>query len=195
MEKKISENEVAEALKSIIDSRIELTTHREIAAWTITAFYLTLLIAVYKYLNEIDLRLHIVIIAIVSIGLFFFAVLIFVHSQYGAHVQSRTEYLIFVRKLFQIISKDEKLDEEKCKVESDKGFYPKFIQDDIKELTSEVHKFSNIWPLVIFKWFFLKKRRKEYMKLQLIESSLYLMISLPTVIVLIWLSYRACSFF
>ncbi len=42
--------EITELISSIISSRINLTTHREIAAWTITAFYITAIIATYKYL-------------------------------------------------------------------------------------------------------------------------------------------------
>ena len=202
--------EMLELINSIISSRIELTTHREIACWSIAAFYVTALIAIYKYLfdNSGIVGDNIVFIMI-SIFIFFFVVVMFIHSQYGAHVSSRTEYFVCVKKMFEIINGEENLNFENCKVIGDRTFYPKFIQTDIKKITKEAHKLSKIGPWIIYVWFckrifismtiFISKKPgrisswaksldedlEKYGKIQLIESSIYNIILITTLLFII----------
>jgi Ca2+/Na+ antiporter len=64
------------------------------------------------------------------------------------------------------------------------------IKDEINERASELHKFSKIGPQIIFRWFYLiiKKIIKNneieeyFFKFHLIESSLYVMILFPTIL-------------
>jgi len=146
--------------------------------------------------------------------------MIFIHSQYGAHVSSRTEYHVCVKKMFQIINNDEILNNKNCKVKDDKTFYPVFIQKEISKITKEDHNISKIGPWIIYIWFFKSSFKnlinilfkfkilsdnstiyirtnnldanmsKDYAKMHLLESSLYNMVLFPTFIFLILYSYK-----
>ncbi|MBA7532571.1 hypothetical protein ES705_24797 [subsurface metagenome] len=143
------------------NSQMMVTTHREIAAWTITAFYLTGLIAVSKYLHKFIydisssnlafwLQLILVLIVIFAIILLFIAVFVFVHSQYGSHVSNRESYKIYEKKVFQLINDDISLTKNNCKVKDQKSC-PQFLQKEI-EKKKDMHKWNKIHPLRIYIW-------------------------------------------
>lgn len=196
-------------LSNIINSRVSLTTHREIAAWTISIFYISALLSVFKYFYEKICLSNTEIILLIAIILFFlFVVICFIHSQYGSHVSSRSEYNICVKIIFQLINNDIQLRKENCKIRMG-TYYPIFIQDEINLEMREIHKLVKIGPWVIYNWFFKRivscifmrlfnnnskiykysqevyLNIKDIKKAQLIESSLYNLVILPTLIELI----------
>lgn len=117
-------------LTNVIKSQITITTHREIAAWTIIAFYLTGLIIISKYLYENIYSSEVscchLLIAIISIILLCFIVFVFIHSQYGSHVSNRAEIKIYRKTIFKLINNDIPLEKDDCKVKG-LNHYPLFL--------------------------------------------------------------------
>jgi len=190
---------IVDFLTSTIGSRIAVTTHREIAAWTIAAFYLTGLFVISKYLFDNNYSSNdsscYLLIAVISIVLLCISVLVFIHSQYGSHVSNRVEYEIYKKIIFQLITNSIP-EETSYKIE--KGSHPKFIKKDIDEKMKNLHKLSRIGPWVIYVWLCkvtcrlckkifcaIKYSHDNYNKLQLMESALYNFVLIPTAVV-IW---------
>jgi len=193
---------IVDFLTSTIGSRIAVTTHREIAAWTIAAFYLTGLFVISKYLFDNNCSsnlysLHL-IIAIISIVLLCISVLVFIHSQYGSHVSNRVEYEIYKTIIFQLINNKSS---DKIHNEIKNENLPEFIKELINKKMENVHKLSRIGPWVIYLWLYkvtcrlwnkifcgkAENKPDNYNKLQLMESALYNFVLIPTAVV-IWLT-------
>lgn len=198
-------NDTLSLLKNLLSSRISMTVHREIAAWTITVFYVTIIIAVVKFLDDNQYLNNpcTIIIAMITTIFLCFIVFSFIHAQYGAHVSLRSQYMICVKKMFELLNDDIVLTKENCTVTSP-NVYPNFIQDEINQNTDDIHSISKINPFVIYSWFYkrlklsfyIKKGKKieirisiieklkKISKIQLIESAIYNLLLLPSLVVL-----------
>jgi len=186
-------------MTSVIDSRILVTTHREIAAWTITAFYLTGLFvgtrSLHKTINYIFdvshwLQWVILLFIIITISSLCVAVFVFIHAQYGSHRSNRQQYEIYKKVIFKLIS-DYPLKEKDLKIK-DNNSESKIVREEKKKLDNkDTHKWSEVNPLIIYLWSIdrifktEKARYKDFKKLYLVESSLYNLVFVPTFIVIV----------
>jgi hypothetical protein len=210
--KNISENkrkELIRYLRYILNSRMTLTIHREVAAWAITVLYLTALFIFYQLLlklpespnySENDIMVFKILFSVFII-IICFIVGVFIHSQFAANTHSRAVDSVCASLLYKLIHWNEsdkiELDYSKWDITNNK-YFPKLIQDEVDKKCSEEHKWTKIYPWNIFRWFFLRifkpnefqNKTKEFEKLHLIESSIYCLILLPTIFFLLLLSYN-----
>ena len=195
-------NELFNLLSSLNSSGVGFTNYREIAAWAITVLYLTALSGVTKYVLEIPINnCPIFILIMLSILLITFIVVVFVHSQYGAHVSNRTLHSVLTKFMFKAISgeiliKDILFSDETV-------IFPKFIKDEYEKKSKNEHSIKKIGPWIIYVWIIKKihelKKEKicssipEYSKFNLLESSLYNLILVPMIISIILITYHFCQ--
>jgi hypothetical protein len=203
-----------ELLKGFQKNIYEPTKHRELAAWAIAVFYITILGVSYKYFDELQVYEKWDYAYLILILLLYFVVTVFIHAQYAMSNYTRAEYFVITGILFDIVKDDLKEDHV------DWGFskvyqYPNFIKERIKKKGDELHKFWNVYPGAIFCWGYSiiealairfirclgkkikspriekfvvcwidkNKKRSQKDKIDLIESSLYCFVLLPTIFI------------
>ncbi len=181
--------ELISFLRDNINSRSALTTHRELSVWAVAVLYLTFIMILFKlYFDKICIfqNIDFKILLSVFLGFILFAVLVLIHAHYGAHVSARSLSIVCGKYIFKLITEEENPNEEKWKGIKD-GYLPSFIQGEIKKINEKNHKWTKIGPWIIFLWIILRvfqaissRKIKEFEKIQLIESSIYCMIIIPT---------------
>jgi len=129
----------------------------------------------------------------VLISLFCIDVTSFIHSQYAMFDRLRIEQLVISRLLFEVISGKFDYEKEDWRIKGAK-IYPKFIQERIERKERKSHSIKKVCPLVVICWFFKSltawcknKDHPKNAKINLIESSLYCFISIPTLTILLLL--------
>lgn len=191
--------ELISFLKDNINSRSTLTTHRELSVWAALVLYLTFIMILIKlYFDKLFIFQNVDFKIILSffLGFVLIAVLALIHAQNGAHVSARSLSIICGKYIFKLITGDEEPDGDKWK-SIDNGYLPNFIKKEINDINKKNHKFLLVGPWIIFIWLILKVLKtissnkikvKEFEKMQLIESSIYCIIIIPTIFfyILIW---------
>ncbi len=181
--------ELISFLRDNINSRSALTTHRELSVWAAVVLYLTFIMILFKLYFEktclfqnFDFKIRLSIF----LGFILFAILALIHAQYGAHVSARSLGHVCGEYILKLINCEEDPEDDKWKKEGD-GYLPKFIQNEIKTRNEKFHKWILIGPWIIFLWAILRLYKAissckvlEFDKIQLIESSIYCMIIIPT---------------
>ncbi|TRZ66733.1 hypothetical protein D4R20_00090 [bacterium] len=177
--------------------------HRELSAWAIAVFYISILGITFNYFNTLVLKatqesiylgILLLIFIIVIILLFCIVVFGFIHTQYGMISSVMATSLAINQILFEIScgqKKDGEFNEKKWKIKDDNGL-PEFVQERLDEMSKKFHHRKDINPSVIFCWFFkaLRKGETTNKRIDLIESSLYSLILIPTISIICLLTIK-----
>ena len=176
-------------LKNFMNERIAFVTHREIAAWSLAVLYLTFLAGMYKILSKLEIEGHLIFLLIIYLIISLGIVMFFIHSQYGIHICTRVTREICSEFIFRLINKGVMIEELNWEFKSSPSI-PEFLNEKIIEKSKEIHKFKYIAPWVPISWSCMRifnKENYERSKLQLIESSIYLLLVFQTFCLILWI--------
>ena len=196
-------------LQASLNSRSNITIHKEVSAWATAVLYFTLIIALYSILSEKSKLISIIEFKelLWFILLFLLFIIVIIHAQYGSNQNGRAVSDTYTYYLYKLINneiiKDNKWEMSKNQV------FPLFLKDEIEKRNKKYHRLLYVFPFMSLIWLIIKVTLKLYFlltfwrksrckweekiedglvidKINLIESSIYSILIIHTGTFLIW---------
>lgn len=148
-------NKLLKLFEANNNARLNITIHKEIAAWTYAGLYFTFIIGLYNIFSnnkDIIVKNFECYLIVVFILILLLLILILIHAQYGRHQADRAMNDTCNYFIYKILSGEIDIKENEWEIPNNKTL-PEFLTKKINSYSSKYHRIYKIFPGISLLWF------------------------------------------